>query len=369
MKRFIKKILAVIASLLIALAAIEAVLVFLDFEYLNNRIKNADNYFIMKPNSEFIINRKCLKNTVRTNRLGFYSRETTTVKPSGVFRIAVMGNSFVEAIHMPLDQTFFSILERRLNQLPDKKYQYEIMSFGMSSHATALNRIFAEKYAKRFSPDLIINAFAPVDVATDADYTDNVRPEIAATGVAAQFKRFIVSRSLAIQYLLKNYSILKEKLKTSDPVFLAEKNLDLRRGIHLNDYPNEVAAAWDKERDLMREFNDFSRTNGARFLIAFLPHDYMLAPESFAAFMAEAADPAEIGGADIDKPEKYLRQITEKLNIPFISALDYFRDQYRASGINPTWTCDGHYNKTGHEWLADVLYEYLKANRDFLNRP
>ena len=107
MKNFIKKIKDIAFSFLIALAIIEGVLRILDFEYLNNKIINKDNLYTLKPNSEFVVNRKCFKNVVKTNSLGFHAKEVAIEKPAGVFRIAILGNSFVEAIQVPLKDAFF----------------------------------------------------------------------------------------------------------------------------------------------------------------------------------------------------------------------------------------------------------------------
>ncbi len=52
---------------------------------------------------------------VRINNAGLRDREHTKAKPPGVLRVAVLGDSFAEAMQVDQDRTFWSVLERHLN--------------------------------------------------------------------------------------------------------------------------------------------------------------------------------------------------------------------------------------------------------------
>src|SRR5664279_5650272 len=51
---------------------------------------------------------------VQINSRGFRDRERSYDKPVNTVRIAVLGNSWTEAMQVPLDKTFTSLLERKL---------------------------------------------------------------------------------------------------------------------------------------------------------------------------------------------------------------------------------------------------------------
>ncbi len=51
---------------------------------------------------------------VQVNSEGLRDREHTKAKPPNTLRVAVLGDSFTEAIHVPVEQTFWSKLERKL---------------------------------------------------------------------------------------------------------------------------------------------------------------------------------------------------------------------------------------------------------------
>jgi hypothetical protein len=75
---------------------------------------------------------------VRINSDGLRDREHSKAKPADTVRIAVLGDSFAEAMHVPMEQTFWSLLERKLqecNVFPGK--QVEVIKFGVSGYGTA----------------------------------------------------------------------------------------------------------------------------------------------------------------------------------------------------------------------------------------
>src|SRR6267154_1898539 len=74
---------------------------------------------------------------VRINSDGLRDREHAKSKPADTVRIAVLGDSFTEAMHVPMEQTFCSVLERKLqecNAFPGKKV--EVINFGVSGYGT-----------------------------------------------------------------------------------------------------------------------------------------------------------------------------------------------------------------------------------------
>ena len=52
---------------------------------------------------------------IRTNSLGFRDLERSPTRPEGTVRVALLGDSFVEAIQVPFEKTAGQLLEARLN--------------------------------------------------------------------------------------------------------------------------------------------------------------------------------------------------------------------------------------------------------------
>jgi hypothetical protein len=65
---------------------------------------------------------------VHTNALGFRDREHEPAKPAGVVRIALLGDSLVEALQVPLEQTAGALLEAQLNAEENQPARYEVLN-------------------------------------------------------------------------------------------------------------------------------------------------------------------------------------------------------------------------------------------------
>src|SRR6185295_39399 len=86
-------------------------------------------------------------------------------------RIAVLGDSFTEAMHVPLEQTFWFLLQQKLQQcnaFPGK--QVEVINFGVSGYGTAQELLTLRQKVWSYSPDIVILAFT-----TYNDVYDNSR--------------------------------------------------------------------------------------------------------------------------------------------------------------------------------------------------
>ena len=91
-------------------------------------------------------------------------RDYVIAKPNGTFRIAVLGDSFAEALQVPTAQTFWSIMQDRLSSCSALAgRRVEVLNFGVSSYGTAQELIMLRKRVWQYSPDLIILAFTPAN--------------------------------------------------------------------------------------------------------------------------------------------------------------------------------------------------------------
>lgn len=101
--------------------------------------------------------------TGRINRDGWKDREWTLEKPAGTCRIAVIGDSFVEAIQLEEDKNFLALTEQKLQgRLPCK---IELMNFGRSEATQTEQLIYLKTDVLRFKPDIVILMFySPNDI-------------------------------------------------------------------------------------------------------------------------------------------------------------------------------------------------------------
>ena len=97
---------------------------------------------------------------VRFNSLGMADKERTVPKPAGTVRIAVLGDSYVEALQVNRERNFCSALERKLNKdCPQKNF--EVLNFGASAYNVGQMYLRLKHQVMQFQPDVVIVALRP----------------------------------------------------------------------------------------------------------------------------------------------------------------------------------------------------------------
>jgi lysophospholipase L1-like esterase len=123
---------------------------------------------------------------VSINSHGMRDVERTVAKASGTFRIAVLGDSFTEALQVDREQAFPALVEKALNER--KAFggkRVEVLNFGCSGYGTTQELLLLRHRVKAFAPDLVLLAFLPGnDLADNCKQLDpeNRRPYFVRTG-------------------------------------------------------------------------------------------------------------------------------------------------------------------------------------------
>lgn len=109
---------------------------------------------------------------VEVNRRGLRDEEHAIPKPPGEVRIAILGDSCVEAIQVPVEETFWALLEQELASCPavaGRKVQ--AVNLGVSGYGTAQELLTLRHEAWAYEPDLVLLAFYAGN-----DVRNNYRP-------------------------------------------------------------------------------------------------------------------------------------------------------------------------------------------------
>src|SRR4051812_22994645 len=108
---------------------------------------------------------------IRINSYGLCDVEHNTAKPENTVRIAIIGDSYAEAMHVGIDKAFWAVLQAKLtecNAFGGKNI--EVINFGVSGYGTAQELITLREHVWKYSPDIVMLA-----VTTANDVTDNSR--------------------------------------------------------------------------------------------------------------------------------------------------------------------------------------------------
>lgn len=99
--------------------------------------------------------------TGRINRWGWRDHERDRAKHADI-RVAVLGDSYVEAFQVELDSTFVAIAERVANAgVARDQRRYEFMSFGRSGMGSAEESIVLRREVLVCDPDVVVLVFTP----------------------------------------------------------------------------------------------------------------------------------------------------------------------------------------------------------------
>lgn len=101
---------------------------------------------------------------IQTNSDGLRDREHTIAKPKNTLRIAVLGDSFTEALQVSVEKTFWSKLERKLGRCEALQgRQVEVINFGVQGYGTAQALMTLRHHVWKYSPDIVMLAFFPTN--------------------------------------------------------------------------------------------------------------------------------------------------------------------------------------------------------------
>jgi hypothetical protein len=123
---------------------------------------------------------------VRMNSAGFRDVERPLAKPPGTVRLAVLGDSFVDALQVPFDSAFTRVVERRLSACRAfGATRVEVLNFGVSGYGTAQQLQTYRHVVRGYDPDVVLLAFLAANDVRDngaALFKDPQRPYFTLDG-------------------------------------------------------------------------------------------------------------------------------------------------------------------------------------------
>ena len=138
LRRLAARLALIAGGIFLGLLIAEIALRVAGFQYFNPYIVDRDVGYSLRPGAEGWWKKEGLT-YVKINSHGFRDREHTFTKPADTLRIAILGDSYAEAFQVPLEKTFWSIMEQRIAHCPQpSKAKVEVLNFGVSGFSTTL---------------------------------------------------------------------------------------------------------------------------------------------------------------------------------------------------------------------------------------
>ena len=168
MKQWQMKVLVVFASIVIGLVLAEVGLRFLGIEYPN--FYDFDPYlgYALRPGTKGYYLKEG-GGYVSINSDGLRDREHAIKKPPNTLRIAVLGDSYAEAMQVNREDTFWAIMAKQLQSCQNLRGRnIEVINFGISGFSTTQELLMLRHKVWKYSPDIVLLAFH-----TGNDVADN----------------------------------------------------------------------------------------------------------------------------------------------------------------------------------------------------
>lgn len=313
---------------------------------------------------------------VKTNSSGFRGNEYQA-KEESVFRIAVIGDSFTEAIHVPYEKTFCQLLERRFEKAGQV---VEVLNFGVSGFGTAQELEMLNHYVLPTQPDIVILAiFTGNDVGDNSSKINSgqIKPYyrvqanglvlddsfkhdarfMAANSWSTQTKVALINCSRSLQLLNKFYASWKNRKQSGK-----RDDIGLDPNVYLTPKENsDWDVAWKVTELLIQKIAADCKSNGAECLVVTLSNPIQVHPNK--EFREDYF--SGHGIADPFYPDKRIAEYCEAnaiLNLSLAEPL--YKNVSESEGLFlhgfPTSKLGtGHWNENGHAAASQLIYDAL----------
>ena len=227
-----------------------------------------------------------VKSPVHVTAAAVRDREHTLDKPDGVYRIAVLGDEYSEAMAVPVQQTWWRQLPRELQRCgfqPDKLI--EVLNFGVGGYGTAQEYVLLETTAMRFQPDLVLLQFSPNDVRDNSREltTEKNRPFFIldrhglariddSFNDAPTFDDRMQTRYRLAEEIADHSRSYQLARQMAELAFIGEAHADGDLALLREPRDPVWESAWRVTEAAMTKLNSFTRRNGAQLAVVSVPH-------------------------------------------------------------------------------------------------
>jgi len=315
---------------------------------------------------------------VQINADGRRDLDRDVEKPAGSYRVLLLGDSFVEALQVPIADTFARGLERRLGEAGQRPV--EVISMGVSGYGTASQYLWYRDVGRRYRPDLVLLSFYPGnDVRNNSPTLEpTLRPVYGTDGALERVVggkggensgRSGLNRSAAYTYVRKLILTRQPALATR----LAEwglvgeaalRQVPLRDGVpvdywvYAQDPPPAWQDAWAHTDRLLTAFREAVQADGARFVVMVVTAREQIYPDDWQQVLRTYPDMQALAW-DVGGPERRVLDWCARsgaecvaLSPAFLAARD------RSPRLH--WHHDGHWTAAGHALAAETMTEILR---------
>ena len=330
---------------------------------------------------------------VKINSDGLRDREHQKPKPSGTFRIAVLGDSYAEAMQVAMEDTFWKVLELELQTCQAfQGRQIEVINFGVAGYGTAQEVLTLRHRGWDYSPDLVLLAFLSGNDPRNnvrALEQDPMRPYFVyrddALVLDASFQEtlgwrlrqsamrkgldWLIDHLRILQLLNEARYFIKDRITRMNQITLVsgivqnEAKVQLQHEVGLDTMvylePTDPIwkEAWRVTEGLIVQLRNEVRERGADLIVVTLTNGIQvdLDPKQRSTYAQD------LGAPDLLYPERRIKSLGDREGIPVLTLAQPFAayaEQHKVF-LHGFKNGGGHWNAEGHHLAGKLIAEKI----------
>ena len=383
-----KRAALIMGSVVLSLAAAEIGLRVVGFSYPVRFARDENRGYSYRPGLQWVHSTEG-RAKVRINAHGFRDSEHPCRKPANTVRIAVLGDSYVDALQVAQNRRFTEVLEQELHANDAFSGQrVEVLNFGTAGYGTAQEFMTLRNGVWQFQPDIVVLAFLTGnDIRNNSEALegDPVRPyfvyrddeltlDASFRNDGHEWKKQIgltVARwSRISQLVYRLHHGLKQRgvaarMASSSPLHaqlfelgLAQPGMDLP--VYSEPDDERWAEAWRVTEGLLGAIKQEVEAHDARLFVVTLSNAIQVHPDPEARrrFMDL------VGIDDLFYPDARIASAGDRLGISVLNLAPRLQDyavqhQTHLHGFPNTRPNSGHWNEQGHRVAGRLIAEWL----------
>lgn len=333
------------------------------------------------PNTKSVWTGEGRHGEVAMNNGGFRDRDRTKEKPENGFRVALLGDSFTEAIHVKLEDTYAAVMERKLNQCSALQgREVEVLNFGVQGYSTAQELMTLRHHVWDYSPDMVILAFYAGN-----DLRNNYRPfehDFLRPFFAYENGKLVEDMSFRDlehwqrdAYAFSVIDWLPISLVRNSRILQLIRKVEIERKMRQlqKDYEemnfqfyrepapgSDWEEAWKVSEGLIKLMGDEVKEKNADFMVTTISDSFQVLPNLQWTDDFRAANNLP----NLFYADTRIREFGAQEGIPVYNLAGPLWDEAKATGkclhgFDNALTCGGHWNEDGHRVVGEILAEYL----------
>lgn len=279
-----------------------------------------------------------------------------TYKSSASYRIAVIGDSFVEAMEVDYDKSYPYIIARELNNNTHLKKYVESYSFGHAGASAIHYAYLMDHVAKTYHPDLVIINLVENDyLASLYGYgrKDNWSLKISGNSITEEspktvsnlYIKKILRHSALARYLTINLDLINKSYIINRLFYAETRNYATSENYASPDELDSktrqaISFALDKYKETSNKY-------GFKFLV-------VLDADRETIYTGK-----KIANAQSTSAIDIARELIIDKQIPLVDLAPVFYADWSINKNRFDWTTDIHWNENGHQVVAKAVVTWM----------